>query len=343
MSACCHSDCLGFGVRTDSHRLCDTLTDTRWGYGGWSQVGHPALTAWDPTVSVFAGSRHAKRLASKGTLGLLSLDEVGAVHVYTQESPFYHALNTALRQRDRQNLGPFLPYLKLLLRGLGKLPRGDSVVHRGVKGDISAAYPTGSEFVWWGFSSATASVQVLENPQFCGKAGPRTLFTIRVSQAVDVARLSAIGAEDERLILPGTMFEVKSSMDAGGGLRIVQVEQVQGAPSLIAGAMPTVTAVPASGLPSAKDKVEQAKGAPSLITGVMTSAVPASGLPSAKGKGTMAARLTGMDRRNADWYATFPPHQPLFLSPVGHLSFQWGVSTPSPGHDADTVFCDPPP
>jgi hypothetical protein len=101
--------------------------------------------------------------------------------------------------------------------------------------------------------SATASVQVLENPQFCGKAGPRTLFTIKVSQAVDVARLSAIGAEDERLILPGTMFEVKSSMDAGGGLRIVQVEQVEGAPSLIAGVMPS--ADPASAHPSAKGQV----------------------------------------------------------------------------------------
>jgi hypothetical protein len=72
-------------------------------------------------------------------------------------------------------------------------------------------------------------------------------------QAVDVSRLSAIGAEDERLILPGTMFEVKSSMDAGGGLRIVQVEQVEGAPSLIAGVVPT--AVPASGQPSASGKV----------------------------------------------------------------------------------------
>ena len=34
---------------------------------------------------------------------------------YTQESPLYRRLNALLRQRDRAELGPFFPFVKLLL------------------------------------------------------------------------------------------------------------------------------------------------------------------------------------------------------------------------------------
>ena len=43
---------------------------------------------------------------------------------------------------------------------------------------------------------------------FFGTEGTRTLFSIKVHHAADVSRYSAIGAENERLIVPGTVFDV---------------------------------------------------------------------------------------------------------------------------------------
>ena len=64
--------------------------------------------------------------------------------------------------------------------------------------------------------------------------GKRTLFNVRARRAVDIQRYSAIGAEDERIILPGTVFVVKSVLDCGSGLKIIQLEDA-GHPSLIPG------------------------------------------------------------------------------------------------------------
>ena len=69
---------------------------------------------------------------------------------------------------------------------------------------------------------------------FLGNSGPRTLFSIKVRRAVAIERYSAIGAEDERLILPGTMVVVKSKLDLGGGVKMVQLEDA-GGPSLVPG------------------------------------------------------------------------------------------------------------
>ncbi|CAF1377883.1 unnamed protein product [Adineta steineri] len=44
--------------------------------------------------------------------------------------------------------------------------------------DLSAQYPQGQIFTWWGFSSCTNSVQVLRSEQFLGKTGDGTLFNI---------------------------------------------------------------------------------------------------------------------------------------------------------------------
>ena len=133
------------------------------------------------------------------------------------ETPLYRALNAALRARDRARIKPFFPYFKTLLRGLYTLPPVDSTVHRGVALDLSGKYPKDEDVIWWAFSSATATVEVLESPQFCGTAGSRTLFSIKVHRAVDVKRYSAVGGENERLILPATPFTVVSAARGRGG------------------------------------------------------------------------------------------------------------------------------
>ena len=52
------------------------------------------------------------------------------------------------------------------------------MVNRGVKLDVvganPAAYAPGATITWWGFSSCTLNIQVLENKQFLGE----TIFSI---------------------------------------------------------------------------------------------------------------------------------------------------------------------
>ena len=193
------------------------------------------LATWDLDLALAAAGRAVKRLERKGELAPLVRDEACAVHVYTQESLFYKELNRRLRLRNRESLKPFFPYLKQFLNGLHRLAPEDDTVFRGVRLDLSAKYCQGNELVWWAFSSATSTAAVLSNDAFLGQVGARTLFSIKVHRCVNIRRYSAIGHEDERLILPGTAFNVKSQLDLGGGLTMIQLEEDREFPPLISG------------------------------------------------------------------------------------------------------------
>jgi hypothetical protein len=115
-------------------------------------------------------------------------------------------------------------------------PCTDATVNRGVKLAIHHKYNEGDEPIWWAFSSATATLSVLQNEQFLGMAGDRTIFQLQnVRRAVDISKYSAIKAEDERLILCGTPFVVKSKMNMGNGLWMVQMEEDLSVPALVTG------------------------------------------------------------------------------------------------------------
>jgi len=193
------------------------------------------LTNEQTATVVYCAKKHVKREAKKsGGLCGLTANEASAMHVYTQETPLHRQLNTLLRSRDRTQLKVFFPHLKLLLTAIHKLPPCDATVCRGVPGvDFSSKYVEGRDVMWWGFTSATAKVDVLQNEMFLGTTGLRTMFNLRVSTARDITRFSAIGVEHERLLLPGTAFEVVSALKAGHGLTIIQMEQDHGAPPMI--------------------------------------------------------------------------------------------------------------
>jgi hypothetical protein len=151
-----------------------------------------------------------------------------------------------LGKRDRASLKPYFPYLKLLLTALHKLPPcTDVTVNRGVKLDplpdgsapppLANKYNEGDEPIWWGFSSATSSISVLQCEQFLGTKGSRTIFQLKVRRAVKIQKYSAIKAEDETLILCGTPFVVKSKANVGNDLWMVQMEEDLDAPRLVTG------------------------------------------------------------------------------------------------------------
>jgi len=160
----------------------------------------------------------------------LSTDESASIMLYTYESmphedSLYVILNATLRSEQRQKLVPWFRYLRLVLTALAHLPSERHFVNRGVKEDLRAHYPIGRTFIWWGFSSCTSSIGVLESEQFFGKSGTRTLFQIDCHTGKNVKSHSFVPAEDEILLLPARQFVVKACLDSGNGLHIIQLQE----------------------------------------------------------------------------------------------------------------------
>merc|ERR1712003_165671 len=136
-------------------------------------------------------------------------NEAAAIMLYTQECCLYPRMNSALRSHDLDTLAPFLPFMKLLLTALHKLPLRRVKVYRGIKLDLHEAYNilAGSTFSWWSFSSTTLDLSVLQSPLFLGTEGNRTLFCID-AVGVDIAPFSNMPDEAEILMLPGTRMRI---------------------------------------------------------------------------------------------------------------------------------------
>jgi len=67
----------------------------------------------------------------------------------------------------------------------------------------------------------------MEQDIFLGKDGARTLFSIEALSARSVQQFSALPAENEYLLLPGSVFRVNGDpADMGHGLHIVQLQQI---------------------------------------------------------------------------------------------------------------------
>jgi hypothetical protein len=155
----------------------------------------------------------------------LTLDEIAAIHLYTQQCDVYPKLNEGLRDRDREVIKPFLPYLRLLLQGLRKLPSCDhnKVVFRGVKKNLTDSISKNDQFVWWALSSTSSDLQTMSNPMFCGIQGERTIFNIQVQHARNIAPFSAFASEEEIVMLPGARLKVQSLVNMGAGLVMVHL------------------------------------------------------------------------------------------------------------------------
>eukprot|EP01046_Picozoa_sp_COSAG06_P053474 COSAG06_NODE_9256_length_1945_cov_2.793608_1_plen_506_part_10 len=156
------------------------------------------------------------------------------INVYSMQMPnVYAPLGEALRGTDR-DAGPggvsprvraFLPFAKLLDVALVAAARvwGPFVgqVFRGVKyafpeptlaaHDPEVYFPPGRELNWFAFQSSSTKFDVMYQPWFCGKSGPRTVFTIQSIEGVSIKRFSALPDEDEVLFRPLARFRVTGS------------------------------------------------------------------------------------------------------------------------------------
>ncbi|CAF5023157.1 unnamed protein product, partial [Rotaria sp. Silwood1] len=85
-------------------------------------------------------------------------------------------------------------------------------------------YIRGQTIVWWGFSSCTTAVNVLNSNQFLGAKGDRTMFTLHCLSAKDIRKHSYYPAEDEVLLMAATQFKVIGCLNQDN-LHIIQLEE----------------------------------------------------------------------------------------------------------------------
>jgi hypothetical protein len=194
------------------------------------EIAVEPLVSFLPAVQTYAyaATQKCKNPPADG----LTTDESASIMLYSMgwkplDKCLYVALNAALRSVDRDKLEPWFPYLKLFLTALSRLPTTHRFVFRGVKLDLSAQYQKGKQVLWWGFSSCTTSVNVLQSESFLGKSGMRTMFTIECDSGKDIRKHSVFPKEDEILLLAATQFKVAGCLNQGNGLHTVQLRETQ--------------------------------------------------------------------------------------------------------------------
>jgi len=173
----------------------------------------------------------------------LDQDAVASIHLYTNETILYHVMNEKLRSKERDSRDfkrHFYPYIRLLLDALKILAvakKGKKQVNRGVTKNLVKEYPKyyqeEGSILWWQFSSCTMKIKALEDPNFLGTTGPRTIFQIHTSFGADISEFSAISSEAEHLLPPGTPLKIDSILNCGGGLTIIQCSDDEDAPNLL--------------------------------------------------------------------------------------------------------------
>jgi hypothetical protein len=103
----------------------------------------------------------------KSSKDKLTRDQSAALYLYSMQWPkgkdsFFFLFNRALRNEDRTKLVPYHNYFKLFMSALNKLPSKEQQVWRGVVGDLTDRYLTGS-IVFSQFIDATKSQTLLVN------------------------------------------------------------------------------------------------------------------------------------------------------------------------------------
>ena len=163
----------------------------------------------------------------------LDQQQSAAIHLYTMEfdsgPSVYKVLNRSLRAENRQELKPWFSFLKLLLTALHKLPSESKTIWRGIKDvDLSSQYQTGHKFAWWGVSSCTTSINLLESDGFLGKTGERTLFSIECINGKSIINHSYYqSTEHEVVLMPGSYFEVIGQLNPAPQLHIIHLKELE--------------------------------------------------------------------------------------------------------------------
>ncbi|CAF5159052.1 unnamed protein product, partial [Rotaria sp. Silwood1] len=204
--------------------------------GGYEEMPLvPLEIAVEPLVRILPAIQSHAYVAKqrcKNPADGLTQDESASIMLYTMgwkplDKCLYFVLNDTLRSSDRQQkLEPWYLFMRLFLNALFRLPSLSKTAYRGVKLNLSKRYTEGKTIVWWGFSSCTTVVNVLNSDQFLGTKGDRTMFTLHCLAAKDIRKHSYFPAEDEVLLMAATQFKVIGYLNQGD-LHIIQLEETR--------------------------------------------------------------------------------------------------------------------
>jgi len=154
---------------------------------------------------------------------LLTRDESAAIYLYTMPGiSFFESFNKALGTKERDNLKPWLAFLKLFITALRKLPSTRTTVWRGVRENVSSPFDTDDIHIWWNVNSCTIATNVAE--MFLGNGG--TLFAIETIHGKDIATFSACPHEQEIILMPGTHVRRKAIPLEYKGLLFLHLEEI---------------------------------------------------------------------------------------------------------------------
>ena len=164
----------------------------------------------------------------------MNVDMAGSIWLYTIESPLFKEINSKLREGDAISVIRFyFPYLRIFLSALRCLRDQNAKfrnVNRGVRCDVVTSdpdsYQIGNKIFFPSFTSTTATVSVLKSPLFFGDIGPRTMYQIHTSRAIDISPFAAHN-EAEMLLPCGVSLRVIGVLPAGNGLTVVQLEDAE--------------------------------------------------------------------------------------------------------------------
>ncbi|CAF1343759.1 unnamed protein product [Rotaria sp. Silwood1] len=162
----------------------------------------------------------------------LTNDESSAIALYTmewysKEMTFNYILNQTLRTENKQQIKPWLFYLRLFLQALSKLSSITRVVYQGTNKNLSDKYPNGRIYSSWEFLDCTSCIKTLEDEENFGRTGERTLFTIECRSGKLISNHAHDPSKDQVLLLPGRKFQVISCLNAGNELTIVQLQEME--------------------------------------------------------------------------------------------------------------------
>ncbi|CAF1367724.1 unnamed protein product [Rotaria sordida] len=228
--------------------------------GGYEKMPLVSLEqAVEPLVSILpAVQSHAyvcKQICENPDDGLTQ-DESASIMLYTMgweplDECLYFVLNNTLRSSERQQkLKLWYLFMRLFLNALSRLPSISIHAYRGVKLDLSNHYIEGKTIVWWGFSSCTTVVNILDSKHFLGKTGERTLFTLQCLSAKAIGKHSYYPNEDEVLLMAATQFKVIGCLNQGD-LHLIQLKETQPPFSLLQ-PVPVAIPSPIKAVPSSK-------------------------------------------------------------------------------------------
>ncbi|CAF1470056.1 unnamed protein product [Adineta steineri] len=143
------------------------------------------------------------------------------------ENSLHILLNQALCAIDRNQLQPWLKYIKLLFTALFKLPYAEChTVWRGIPKDVCEQYREGDEVTWWSITSTTSSFDVLQSPMYLGREKVQTIFAIETKYGKSIREHSHLQNDDEILLSPGINLKVIGSLKHADGIHIIHLRDM---------------------------------------------------------------------------------------------------------------------